>query len=124
MKNLLKTLPILLLFITFSAFNTNEKICETNTNGLKIEIIFNSDLQPEDLINIKKKLASNGITLTYKSFDFNENNELIAISFNVDCNDGFKGGGEKKNITSKTRWGFFRDYSEDAESPFGIGILK
>ncbi|TVZ08683.1 hypothetical protein JM80_1183 [Cellulophaga sp. RHA_52] len=124
MKNLLKTLPILLLFVTFSAFNTNEKISETKPNGLKIEIIFNSNLQPDDLISIKKKLASNGIPLTYKSFDFNENNELIAISYDVDCNDGFKGGGEKKNITSKTKWGFFRDYAEDAESPFGIDTLK
>lgn len=101
-----------------------KKFLRQKPNGLKIEIIFNSNLQPDDLISIKKKLASNGITLTYKSFDFNENNGLIAISFDVDCNDGFKGGGEKKNITSKTKWGFFRDYAEDAESPFGIDTLK
>ncbi|MDO6854861.1 hypothetical protein Q4599_14815 [Cellulophaga lytica] len=101
-----------------------KKFLRQKPNRLKIEIIFNSNLQPDDLISIKKKLASNGITLTYKSFDFNENNGLKTISFDVDCNDGFKGGGEKKNITSKTKWGFFRDYAEDAESPFGIDTLK
>lgn len=35
MKNLLKTLPILLLFVTFSAFNTNEKISETKAKRTK-----------------------------------------------------------------------------------------
>jgi len=124
MKKALKTLLILIAFGILSGFGTYEFLSGVNKEKDRIEVSFNRKINSSDLIKIKKSLAVNGISITYNSFKFDENGGLTSLSFKVDCNDGFKGGATKTDIDNKTKWGFFRDYSEKAESPFGTGVLR
>ncbi|MCM4173981.1 hypothetical protein DHD32_21145 [Arenibacter sp. TNZ] len=124
MKKAFKTLLVLLTFGILSGFGTFDFISGVNKGNDRIEVSFNKKIHSGDLVKIKKSLSEIGITITYSSFDFDENGGLKSLSFNVDCNDGFKGGATKTDINNQTRWGFFRDYSEKAISPFGTGNLK
>lgn len=124
MKIAFKILLILLAFGILSGFGTGEFIYGVKQENDRIEVSFNKKIHSDDLVKIKKSLAENGILITYYSFDFDENGGLKSLSFNVDCNDGFKGGGKNTGINYQTKWGFYRDYSVKTESPFGIGVLK
>ena len=58
---------------------------------------------------------------------FDENNKLTSIDFEVNCNDGFKGHLSIDNLNSTNknkRLGFYRDYSKNTKYPFGTGTLK
>ncbi|MDU1891056.1 MAG: helix-turn-helix domain-containing protein [Dysgonomonas sp.] len=93
----------------------------------KIEVAFTNQLTFDSLVYIKNDLKSVGITIEYKSIEFDSKNQLISIKCDVDCNDGFKGGfsiGSLDSINKNKRIGFYRDYSPKAKSAFGTGSLE
>ena len=75
----------------------------------------------DDLFKIKRELRKTHIDISYKNIAFDENDLLKSISFSVDCHDGFKGGAESGHLTTNSKFGFYRDYSKKAESPFATG---
>src|SRR5690606_2515749 len=93
----------------------------------KIQVVFSNELTFDDLISIKNEMDSKGITINYKKVEFNQFNHLSAIEYEVDCNDGFAGSYGMNNLDSSNsdkKIGFYRDYSENTISPFGLGLLK
>ena len=126
MKNLMKTLIILLVFITATGFKINPEKAINNPKEGRIEVIFNRLLKFNDLVKIKLDLAEKGISLDFKKLEFNENGGLLNISFSVDCNDGFSGNGAKSNLTNQSKYGFYRDYTKGnpASLAFGTGEIK
>lgn len=90
----------------------------------KIQAFFTNDLSLDELTEVKNKLAENGITIHYRSLEFDENGGLLGIACDVDCTDGFKGSfsiGMLNSINKDRRVGFVRNYSDDTETPFCTG---
>ena len=75
----------------------------------------------QQLENYKEMAAEAGITIEYKNIQY-VNGELESLTMMVDCNDGYKGNFSTVNIPEEGV-GFYRDYSEDAESAFEIGEI-
>jgi hypothetical protein len=50
---------------------------------------------------------------------FDQNGKLRSIDFFADFKDGFSGGANQDNLTNQSHFGFYRDYSKQAPSPFG-----
>lgn len=115
----------LALFVLFLILSTSGIKCQTMSEepNSKLEIIFSSKLTINDLVTIKNDLQSAGITLEYSKVEFDQSFKLKSISFYINCNDGFNGFASDEIPTDKSRIGFYRDYSENAESPFGIGKI-
>jgi uncharacterized protein YxeA len=121
MKKLLSVLLVVTLFISSSSFKTNTKVEKLSNDKTKVEVIFNHQLDFNDIVKIKLDLSQKGIVINYKMLAFDENGKLKSINFFVDCNDGFSGSASESSLTNKSRIGFYRDYSKDASSPFGTG---
>ncbi|MDQ2656427.1 MAG: hypothetical protein M3Y60_03325 [Bacteroidota bacterium] len=122
MKTLFKSLPILVVFAIASGF-TFDTTNNTPEDKGRIEVSFNRKMEFNDLVKIKLDLAEAGITIQYRLLEFDEQGGLKALDFTVDCNDGFSGGDKSTEIFNQTRWGFYRDYRANVESPFGTGRL-
>jgi hypothetical protein len=122
MKNLFKSLPILVVVAIASGF-TLDAIEHQQEDKDRIEVSFNRKMEFNDLVKIKLDLAEAGITIQYRLLEFDEQGGLKSLDFKVDCNDGFSGSAKSREILNQTRWGFYRDYRKDAESPFGTGGL-
>jgi len=124
MERILKTSLLLLALFLISGFI----YCDPNTpvrlSDNRVQVVFTRDLKFNDLVKIKLDMADNGITLDYKKLEFDENGGLMAIDFKVDCHDGFSGSASSNQISNNSRFGFFRDYNDDVESPFGTGNLE
>lgn len=124
MKKLIKTLPILIVFVIVSGFGIKHISKGENAKENRIEVVFNRTFKFNDLVKIKLDLAEKGISFYYKKLEFDENGGFINIGFKVDCNDGFSGSAQKSNLINQSKYGFYRDYSEDANSPFGTGVIE
>lgn len=75
---------------------------------------------------IKKDLKAIGITIHFKKIEFDYQNSLANIACEVIGNDGFSGSFEADVLHAgekDMKFGFYRDYSLDASSPFGTGLL-
>jgi len=112
------TLTVLLSFVICS-FKI-ETVSTSNKNQI-IKIIFSNKMTFDELAKIKKDLHQKHIDLTYKMMAFDENNHLSKIDFEVNCNDGFKGGAAADHLKNNSTFGFYRDYSRNSKSPFGTG---
>ena len=56
--------------------------------------------------------------------EFKQNKSKLAyIKYSVDCNDGFKGSASL-SVTKEKKIGFYRDYNNDVNSPFGVGEIS
>lgn len=92
----------------------------------RIEVAFTENLCFGHLVYLKEELEKRKITINYKLLEFDENDKLQSISCEIDCNDGYKGA-FSINYTYQSnkgkRNGFYRDYSDNAKSPFGTGHL-
>lgn len=110
-----KLLLLATFFLSISSFKTKD-----NEQG-KVEAVFNRQLDFNAVVKMKLDLSERGIVVTYKSLAFDENGKLKSIDFSVDCKDGFVGGAKAENLTNQSHFGFYRDYSETAASPFGAG---
>ncbi len=97
-------------------------------NSIKrIEMVVSHKLTLDSLIRIKTVLAEKGITVNYKKMDFDNENKLISIDCEVNCNDGYSGSfgvGLLETLSKKGKIGFYRDYSPKAYSPFGTGGIR
>ena len=123
MKNLVKPFAILVVFAIATGFTLDA----TNSNPgdkERIEVSFDRKMEFNDLVKIKLDLAEAGITIQYRLLEFDDQGGLKSLDFKVDCNDGFSGGAKSTEIHNQTRWGFYRDYRVNVESPFGTGGLK
>jgi hypothetical protein len=122
MKQLFSVLLLVTFFLSTSSFTNNphkNKFLEKS----KIEVVFNRQLDFNDIVKIKLDLSQKGIVINYKSLAFDENGKLKSIDFFVDCKDGFSGEAYDNNLLNQSHFGFYRDYSKDAKSPFGTGGL-
>jgi len=122
MKQLFSVLLAATLFISASSF-TNKLHRSKLPEKSKIEVVFNRQLDFNDIVKIKLDLSQKGIVINYKSLAFDENGKLKSIDFYVDCKDGFSGEASESNLLNQSRFGFYRDYSKDTKSPFGTGGL-
>ena len=122
MKQLFSVLLLVTFFLSTTSFTNDSHKNQFNEQS-KIEVVFNRQLDFNDIVKIKLDLSQKGIVINYKSLAFDENGKLKSIDFYVDCKDGFKGGASDNNLLNQTRFGFYRDYSKGAESPFGTGGL-
>jgi len=120
MKRSLSVCLILAFVISIVSFRDSGELVK---NANKIEISFTSKLNFNDIVKIKLDLSEKGIILNYKKLNFDDYGKLEYISFFVDCKDGFSGAASS-DLNNQSRFGFFRDYSENAISPFGTGGLN
>jgi len=93
----------------------------------RIEFVISHDLTIDSLVRIKTTLAEKGITLNYKKIDFDDDNRLISIDCDVNCNDGYSGGfgiDDLESLSKKEKVGFYRDYTPNAKSSFGTGGIR
>jgi hypothetical protein len=120
----LSSVLLLTLFISTSSFTLDNSSINKEESKPRVEIIFNRHTGFTELLLIKAHLEKKSIILDYKKIEFNKKGELIALSFTVNCQDGFSGSASTDNLTTDKSFGFYRDYSKGAESPFGTGNLK
>jgi hypothetical protein len=120
MKQLFSFFIIGLLTISISSFKIDTKKFIDET---KVKVVFNRQLEFNDLVKIKSDLSQKNIVLNYKKLHFDDNGKLESIDFYVDCKDGFSGSASEDNLTNQSRFGFVRDYSASAKIPFETGNL-
>jgi hypothetical protein len=89
-----------------------------------VEFIFNSKTRFDDLVNAQNiALKANGIVIKYKTLKFDSEGGLVSIEMAVDCKDGYSGAANSGQLQNSSKFGFKRDYSGAASSPFEIGNL-
>jgi len=111
----MKNLSIVILILAMASFTAPKDV---------IYVEFTNESSFNDLVKIKDSMAEKGITLSYKIIEFDEYNNLKAISIEVDCNDGFKGSAATKRLNNFQKISFTRDYRDGAKIPFAIGAGK
>ncbi|RYD81985.1 MAG: helix-turn-helix domain-containing protein [Sphingobacteriales bacterium] len=92
-----------------------------------IEVGFTSNLNFDSLVTIYNIMRDKGITINYKSIVFDDNNNLMSLDCEVDCNDGMRGNFGSDNLqqgSKDARIGFRRDYNKNAEKSFFTGNLN
>lgn len=92
----------------------------------RVEAAFTHSLTLDSLVKIKNQLQKIGIVIHYKKIEFDVHNLLLNLDCEVICNDGFSGSfgtGVLNTQSSNRRIGFYRDYTPNANSPFGTGPL-
>ncbi|MEO6683150.1 MAG: hypothetical protein ABIN48_10035 [Ginsengibacter sp.] len=122
MKQLFSVLLLVTFFLSTSSF-TNKLNKNQFLEKSKIEVVFNRQTGFVELVMIKADLEKKHIILNYKKIEFDNKGELIALSFSVDCQDGFSGSASTQELKNDVPFGFYRDYSKDTKSPFGTGGL-
>ena len=120
MKHLFKLAIIAIILIAASGFNSF-KSNSAPRKDKRIEVTFTPASTLESLVKTQKNMAARGITLKYQDLKFNKDGSLSSIHFTVDFGDGFSGAAGTDMISYSKRFGFFRDYSENAQTPFGTG---
>jgi hypothetical protein len=111
------------LLLTLSFGFTAPDACITDT-GKKFQILFNKNTGFTELSLIQAECDKKGIRLTYKKIEYNEEGKLQSLSFRVDCKDGFSGAASTDRLMENSLFGFFRDYTENAKSPFAVGAIE
>ncbi len=112
-----------LLFLLF-AFLIADSVASFAQRVPRIEAYFQRSHSRQDLLNIKQELAVMGIRLDYEEMAFDEQGQLVSLSIFVDCHDGFSGRAHTAPVPEEAVFGFYRDYREGADSPFGVGFVK
>jgi hypothetical protein len=110
----MKKLSIVILLLVLASFTIPKDVVYAEfTNNSKFS----------DLVKIKDDMAVKGITLNYIFLEFDDYNNLQAISIEVNCNDGFKGSAATKRLTNFRKMSFTRDYRDGAKVAFSIGTV-
>lgn len=130
--NAMKKISILAttsLIVGFAIFIFVSESKAQSYSGAKdrIEVVFTNKLTFDSLVVIKNDLKARGIIINYTNLEFDNRNQLLSIYCEVDCKDGFKGSFGANLLNSKNknkRFGFYRDFSKKANSPFGTGLLE
>ena len=118
------TILLTIAFLTFS-FSTKQKNIYLEISKDRVVFAFTKLASNKEIENAKIRLKEEAKIDVY--FDENEDE----ISLKVDCQDGFKGNYSEKSSEflkkfqgSKKMIGFYRIYSKDANSAFGIGKIS
>jgi len=101
---------------------------QTTKNGLfadstKVTLSMDMNTSVIDISNYQAKLKELNIDLKVDKIEFDSNNKIKFLSISVDCNDGFKGS-VNQTMGENDRIGFYRIYTKDAQSPFGMSTLE
>jgi len=100
-------------------FQLNDSLKKSN----RIIVKFTEEADQEYLDDVKKFLHSNyDIDIAYSNIQFKDD-QLAGLKIAVDCNDGFSGSAGSGFFSVTGGIYFYRDYTEDAEKPFGLGSL-
>lgn len=118
MRALVKAFIVLFSIIVLAGF-ISDKECKD-----KIEVVFNRTLKFNNVVEIRNDLSEKGITLDYQKLEFDEDGGLLTVYFKIDFNDGFSGAAGKSNLTKQSKFGFYRNYADDSEEPFGTGDIE
>ena len=125
-KVLLSSLTILslitMLSFTIPGIPVNTNYDKNDAKG-KFQILFNKNVGFTELVMIAEHCAKNGIVLSYKTIEYNEEGLLKRLSFKVDCQDGFSGSASTDRLLDTNKFGFFRDYREGVSVPFAVGAV-
>lgn len=92
----------------------------------RIEIVFTKSTDYGQLAVMKSYCKQRGIALNIRETKYNEREELIYLSFEVDCGDGFSGTASAHILALEgqdKKFGFYRDYSPNSDRPFGTGVF-
>ncbi|MBC7851525.1 MAG: hypothetical protein H7Y31_17405 [Chitinophagaceae bacterium] len=89
----------------------------------RVEVIFNSKLDLDQVIKIKSDLSAKNIELKFLRLEFTEAGKLIGIKFTVDFKDGHKGGAANVKLNEDSRFGFYRDFVSLTD-PFSAGNIE
>jgi uncharacterized protein (UPF0335 family) len=117
--------PLLVIFFLLFQVETKAQIKESVTTSdakiTKIEISYDENATTEELETDVSFLKEDlDIDMIFSEAKFGANGKLISISLAVETNDGFSGSVSSSDVASRPVY-FFRDFSEDAEVPFGVG---
>lgn len=115
-------LSLLLAAVLSLSLSSSRAAAVMGGDNPKIEVLFTRSMTFADLVKIRTELAQKGIKLDYRKLEFDAEGKLLEIHFGVDCGDGFSGSAHRR-LTYDGRFGFFRDYTKDATTPFGAGNL-
>jgi len=124
MKQVFSFFVAAFLFISASSFTTNVLHKSDRDNDQRIEVVFTRNLKYNDLVQIKRDLAANGISIEYLKLEFDKKRNLKKIEFIVECNDGFTGKASTSNLSSGKKFGFYRDFDEDSNNRFFAGFFR
>ena len=113
-------MKFLFFFLIISFNNTTDRWLSIDDD--RVQLIFNSEMESQDLAEIKAKLAEVNISINYVDQSYDDKGKLMKIGFEVDCNDGFSGSATSRKLTRWSRVGFFRDYK--STTSFGTGTFR
>ncbi len=89
----------------------------------KVEVYFQRHYTQQDLRNIQEELSVMGVRIEYDRVEFDSEGRLLGLGIAVDCNDGFSGRAYARPVPEGNKFGFVRDYRQQAKTPFLIGHL-
>ncbi len=88
-----------------------------------ISVMITQDWTVKQLDSVKAALEKKKIIFKYSDLEFTENGKLKAIAIDVNCKDGFRGGGGDKDLSKVKAVGFIRDYRINAKHQFRAGVF-
>ena len=117
--------PLLVVFFLLFQVETKAQIKESVTTSdakiTKVEVIYDANTTLEEIESDVSFLKEDfDIDMTFSEVRFGAKGELLSISLAVETNDGFSGSVSSSDVASRPVY-FFRDFSKDAEIPFGVG---
>ena len=122
MKQLIPAILIVIFFVAISSF-VSTHIAKPIVGKEKIEITFIRDLEYADLVKIKQELSVKGISIEYRTLEFDKIGKLKRIGFFVDCKDGFSGEANTAKFSTRQKFGFYRDYDDRSAVHFFAGFF-
>ncbi|MBZ9628796.1 M48 family metalloprotease [Psychroflexus sp. CAK1W] len=118
--------PLLVVFFLLFQVETKAQIknpiTTTESKVNRIEITYDENTTKEELdsdIDFLKKEFD--IDMRYSNASFGASGQLKSLTLEVNSNDSFKGSVTSPDVAELPVY-FYRDYTEDAETPFGVGI--
>jgi uncharacterized protein (UPF0335 family) len=117
--------PLLVVFFLLFQVETKAQIKESVTTSdakiAKVEVIYDANTTLDEIESDVSFLKEDfDIDMTFSKVRFGAKGELLSISLAVETNDGFSGSVSSSDVASRPVY-FFRDFSKDAEVPFGVG---
>ncbi len=120
MKN--AALFLLTIFLV-SCAKDSETTYSTSADNAFLSITRNTTESELVKIAAQFKLDRN-ISIDFSDSEFGENGKIQNLKLEVDCNDGYNGHVKVSGAALQLKnSGFRRDYSENAEQAFSIGVI-
>jgi beta-lactamase regulating signal transducer with metallopeptidase domain len=117
--------PLLVVFFLLFQVETKAQvtpsITTTEAKVNKIEVTYDANTTIDEIESDISFLKEDfDIDMTFSEAKFGVNGNLVSISLAVETNYGFSGSVSSSDVASRPVY-FFRDFSEGAEVPFGVG---